>query len=124
MTPDLSGEDLALIRRYWPALPDELIDHERARMARERAAEAADALVRSERALQGRNTIWVKGQNPGPLTLRDIEESTRMQAPQTPRRGRASRKDIITTLIFMGAVAVIGFCCGLSVAAMLLAVTG
>lgn len=124
MTPDVSGEDLALIRRYWPVLPDELISPERARMARERAAEAADALVRSERALQGRNTIWVKGQTPGPLTLRDIEESTRMQTPQTPRRAKATRNDIIITLILLFGLPAIGFCCGLGVAAMLLAVTG
>lgn len=121
MTPDLSGEDLALIRRYWPALPDELINPERARMARERATEADDALIRSERALQGRNAIWVKGQAPGPLTLRDIEESTRMGTPQPPESRQGD--DILVTL-FIGALVIIACCCGATVVGALWAVIG
>lgn len=120
MTPDLSGEDLALIRRYWPALPDELISPERARMARERAARATDTLARSERVLQGRNTIWVKGQPPGPLTLRDIEESARMQRPR-PLGPRLEKGQVLAILgILVGA----GCGCGAGIVSALWAVLG
>lgn len=119
MIPDPSEEDLTLIRRYWPALPDELISPERARMARERNAEASEAVNRSESARQEHEPAWVKG-TPGPITLDDIMESSRMQKPR-PISDKNGNAFAIALLALLAAVAC---CCGGTAVGALWAVTG
>jgi hypothetical protein len=120
MTPDPSEEDLALIRRFWPVLPTELITREYIDTAHERAAHAADPAARKRQARQGRDTVWVKGQPPGPLTLDDIKESARMQGPR-PLGPRLENGQVLAILaVLIG----IGVCCGAGIVGALWAVTG
>jgi hypothetical protein len=110
MTPELSDADIALIRRYWPSLPGELVTPQRAAMARERAQEAADTAVRVERARWGRNIVWVKGARPGPLTLAEIQESVQMNNPRPPRPDRD--RNFTNGLMFLAGALVLAWCCG------------
>jgi hypothetical protein len=71
--------DLKMVRRYWPGLPDELIDDERIERAwklhAEDAAHRAAMAEVSRQMEQARHYEW-STYGHGPLTLADVHDST------------------------------------------------
>jgi len=107
MIPELSDADIALVRLYWPNLPDELVTQE-----------AVDTAAWAARIEQGRRD------NAGPLTLADIQKGVQMQKPRPPRVDRDDDSVTALAIAIIAAVALLGCCCGAGIVGALWGVFG